>query len=67
MKQRNNRNRDSSGHWKWGMIYHNPDDPKVWIAKRYGWGWTLNMARPQSWAILALLVLALLALVPLTT
>ena len=49
------------------MIYHNPDDSKVWIVKRYGWGWTLNMARPQSWTILALLVLALLALVPLTT
>jgi Family of unknown function (DUF5808)/Bacterial PH domain len=28
-------------HWKNG-IYNNPDDPRVWVPKRYGVGYTLN-------------------------
>ena len=61
------RNRDSSGHWKWGMFYHNPEDSKLWVEKLHGWGWTLNMARPTAWVILAALLLAPLALFLLTT
>lgn len=39
--------------WKWGQIYYNPDDPSIWVEKRFGLGYTFNFARWQSWALLA--------------
>jgi len=32
-----------------GLLYYNPSDASVLVAKRYGWGWTLNFARPAAW------------------
>lgn len=43
--------RDDDRYWKWGMFYHNPDDPSVFIEKRVGIGWTMNWARPLAWII----------------
>jgi uncharacterized membrane protein len=44
--------------WRWGgLVYYAPDDPDVWVEKRYGFGWTLNFARPAAWALLAVLLL----------
>ncbi len=37
--------------WKFGVIYVNPDDPRLIVRQRTGLGWTLNMARPAAWAI----------------
>ena len=42
--------------WKLGMIYFNPDDPALWLEKRFGVGYTLNFGRPMAWV----LVLAML-------
>jgi uncharacterized membrane protein len=42
-----------------GVFYVNRDDPKVWVPKRLGIGWTLNFGRPASWVILGVIVLAL--------
>ncbi len=42
--------------WKLGFIYVNADDPRLIVRQRTGLGWTLNMARPAAWAILASLV-----------
>ena len=36
-----NRTNDDEQHWKNG-IYNNPDDPRVWVPKRYGVGYTLD-------------------------
>jgi Family of unknown function (DUF5808)/Bacterial PH domain len=36
-----NQTNDDEQHWKNG-IYNNPDDPRVWVPKRYGVGYTLN-------------------------
>jgi len=41
--------------YKWGLFYVNPDDPKIWIEKPVGVGWTLNFARPASWFFLVLM------------
>lgn len=60
-------NRNNGNHWKWGVFYHNPDDPKIWVEKLYGWGYTLNMARSMSWVILAAMLLTVLVLILLTT
>ncbi|MCL2882824.1 MAG: DUF5808 domain-containing protein, partial [Coriobacteriia bacterium] len=48
--------RDDDQYWKLGVIYYNPDDPALFVPKRFGVGWTSNMARPQVWALAAGLV-----------
>ncbi len=37
-------------YWKLGVFYYNPDDPSIWIEKKFGIGITINFARWQSWA-----------------
>ena len=49
--------RDDDHLYKLGVFYVNPEDPSVWVPKRFGMGWTLNYARPLSWLLMALLVL----------
>lgn len=49
--------------WKGGLIYYNPADPAVWVEKRIGIGYTLNMARPAAWGFMLAVVLVPLALV----
>lgn len=54
-------NRDDDQHWKLGMFYFNPDDPALFLEKRFGVGWTVNLARPIIWFIvIGILVLAFL-------
>lgn len=43
--------------WKLGVFYFNRDDPAVLVEKRFGLGYTVNMAHPVAWAVLLLLVL----------
>lgn len=43
--------RDEDKYWKLGLFYYNPDDPAIFVEKRFGVGWTNNWARPLSWAI----------------
>lgn len=43
--------------WKWGIFYVNPEDPRLWVPKRLGIGWTLNFSRPIAWVIMGLLLL----------
>ncbi|OPJ56080.1 DUF1648 domain-containing protein [Alkalithermobacter paradoxus] len=38
--------RDDDNYWKLGLFYYNPDDPSLWIEKRFGIGWTVNFAHP---------------------
>ena len=38
--------------WKLGLIYFNRNDPALWVEKRFGIGWTVNMANPKSWFLL---------------
>ncbi len=38
--------------WKAGVFYYNPQDKRLWVEKRVGFGWTLNMANRASWWIL---------------
>ena len=43
--------------YRWGLVYANPDDPRIFVPKRIGVGWTLNFGRPVSWLILILMLL----------
>lgn len=45
-------NRDDDKYWKLGIFYFNPQDPALFIEKRFGVGWTNNFAHPLSWIIL---------------
>jgi len=40
---------DHDEYWKAGVFYWNPNDPSLFIEKRFGIGWTINFARPLSW------------------
>jgi uncharacterized membrane protein len=47
-----------------GLIYKNPNDERLWVPKRLGWGWTINFAHRAAWPTLLLLLSpALLAFV----
>lgn len=50
-------NRDDDKYWKLGQFYFNPEDPAVFIEKRFGIGWTMNFARPKAWIYILVLVL----------
>ena len=43
--------RDDDRYWKLGLFYFNPDDPALFVPKRFGIGWTNNFARPMTWAL----------------
>jgi uncharacterized membrane protein len=45
-------------YWKLGVFYFNPDDSAVLVEKRFGLGYSLNFARPTSWIILLLVLMA---------
>lgn len=46
-EQYEERNRDDDRLWKLGnTIYYNPEDPALFIEKRFGVGWTVNAGKP---------------------
>jgi uncharacterized membrane protein len=54
--------RDDDRYWYGGFFYSNPDDPALFVEKRYGIGWTLNFGHPQAKLVLigtAVIVLVL--------
>ena len=59
--------RDDDRYWSGGIFYNNPDDPALFVPKRYGLGWTLNFGHPQSKLFLigTLLLVLVLVLLPL--
>jgi len=45
--------------WRWGIIYYNKKDKRIFPPKKYkGFGWTVNFANPFS--VLAFLTIILL-------
>ena len=49
-------NRDDDRYWRVGLLYFNRDDPSLLVPHRFGLGWTLNLARPAAWAIIAAMI-----------
>lgn len=52
--------------WWFGRIYANRQDPALFVERRFGLGYTLNLGNGWSWLVLAtfLVALSLLLLVP---
>lgn len=48
---------DEEKYWKWGIFYYNPQDPSIFVEKRFGIGTTINLARWQAWAAIGGLIL----------
>lgn len=61
---------ENPANWRGGLlgVYVAPRDPRIWVPKKYGYGWTLNFAHRGSWywliglIALPLLVVGLIAL-----
>lgn len=52
--------RDDDRYWYAGFFYNNPDDPALFVPKRFGLGWTLNFGHPQArWIMLGMLLIFL--------
>lgn len=56
-------NRDDDHYWKLGQFYFNRKDPSLFLEKRFGVGWTINLANPLAWLIL-IGIIALAAGIP---
>lgn len=56
--------KEDPSNWKlWGMVYYNPEDPRIFPPKPIEWmGWTINFANPKS--VIAFIVLLIVALLP---
>ena len=50
---------------KYGMFYHNPDNPRLWVELESGMNFTLNFAHRTAWWIAGIFILAILAMVAL--
>jgi len=55
--------RDDDRYWKAGVLYFNPDDPALFVPKRFGVGWTMNCARPQVWVLTGGLIVLCVGLI----
>ena len=53
---------DEDRYWKGGLIYINREDPSIFVEKRFGVGWTLNLGNPRGYIVL-FLPLAILLLI----
>ena len=47
--------------WKMGILYYNPADPSIFVAKRFGVGYTLNFGNRWSWTALGGLIFVVVA------
>ncbi len=45
------------------FFYWDPEDKRIFVPKRYGYGWTINLANPLSILVLFLTVLIVFVLV----
>lgn len=57
MEEFGNLLRNDDACWKLGMIYVNGNDASLFVPKRSGFGWTVNLGRPSAWALMAGLAL----------
>jgi len=48
--------------WRGGLLYVNPADPALWVPKRTGLGYTINLGHRYGWLTLALQILPPLGL-----
>lgn len=50
-------------YWKWGIVYINKNDPSLLVQKKYGVGWTVNLANKWSYIIVLVIFLPILLVI----
>ncbi len=55
--------KDDDNYYKWGLIYYNPNDPSIFIEKRFGIGWTINFGNKLGVLVFGALILAIVLFV----
>jgi len=56
---------DDDRFWKAGLLYLNRDDPALFVQRRFGVGWTVNLGRPGGVVIGVVLALVIVGVVTL--
>ncbi|WP_394332414.1 DUF5808 domain-containing protein [Arcticibacter eurypsychrophilus] len=46
-----------------GNVFYNPDDPELFVEKKYGFGQTFNMAHKQAYYLLLFLIIFPIAII----
>jgi uncharacterized membrane protein len=54
--------RDDDALWRGGLVYVNPDDPAVFVPKRFGVGWAVNFGNWLAWILVVAIVGAIVAM-----
>jgi uncharacterized membrane protein len=54
---------DDDRFWKAGILYFNRDDPALFVQRRFGVGWTVNLGRPAGIVISIVVALLIVGLV----
>lgn len=52
--------RRDARYWFAGVFYYNPEDPNAIVPKRFGLGWTVNVAHPVGKVFLAIIIAMIL-------
>ena len=55
-------NKDDDDFYKLGIFYYNPNDPSIFVEKRFGVGWSLNFGNKTALVFLVLLLIVILAM-----
>lgn len=56
--------RDDDKHWLLGNFYYNKNDPSIFVEKRIGIGWDVNLGNPIGMIIMILpIILVLVAII----
>lgn len=55
--------RKNSKYWTWGLFYYNPDDPELFVEKKYGFGQTFNMAHNRAYYLLFFVIIFPIAII----
>ncbi|MGV8980786.1 DUF1648 domain-containing protein [Clostridium sp.] len=55
--------RNDDKYWRFGIFYINKEDPTIFIEKRFGVGWTVNLGRTEG-LLLAIVVIITILMLP---
>lgn len=53
--------RSDDRYWKLGVIYVNPGDPSIFVERRFGIGWTVNLGNLRAILVVVALLLVIIA------
>jgi uncharacterized membrane protein len=59
-EEQNNQWHKDPNNWVWGLFYFNPKDKRLFLPKKINtFGITVNFANPQTYLVIAALILAI--------